>query len=111
MVKILNFKRKIIKYFVSTYLKKGETTFIPIGREEGRYLNKILLSKYFYSENYLGIGLLYFSNQVLEVTYDYTECKENTVSSATPRQCSAVLTDNPGLPIIRAKTEIMGGGD
>jgi len=44
------------------------------------------------------------------VTYDYTECKENTVSSATPRQCSAVLTDNPGLPKIRAKTEIMGGG-
>ncbi|XP_023341218.1 cell cycle control protein 50A isoform X1 [Eurytemora carolleeae] len=43
----------------------------------------------------IGIGLLYFSNQVLEVTYDYTECKENTVSSATPRQCSAVLTDNP----------------
>jgi hypothetical protein len=43
----------------------------------------------------IGVGLLYFSNQVQEVTYDYTDCMQvNTVGSATPKQCSAVVAEN-----------------
>lgn len=91
-----NFKGKIIKYLGNKHLKGGNYLLFPTGGRMGYYKN-VLLSKYIYTpECYSGIGLLYFSNQVLEVTYDYTECKENTVSSTTPRQCSAVLTDNPG---------------
>ncbi|XP_012285947.1 cell cycle control protein 50A isoform X2 [Orussus abietinus] len=45
----------------------------------------------------VGIGLLYFSDEVKEHTIDYTNCESINKTRDTGKKCAEVIVENPGL--------------
>ena len=56
-----------------------------------RRLHQLPSSTYFY----LGAGLIYFSNVVKEVSYDYTDCNSVVNGQATADTCGDILEKSP----------------